>query len=348
MLNQISRRRVLQALSLTMAGSPWLSALADLQGDHNSPKFSYKARIIKTGEIVDIDNDDVGQLIFEGQAKIVEDKSSIVEKFEYFSSLSAPRFMKFENVMKSITPEIEAHFDYFICVNTAVADSSPTNFVPAQFMSVIGRSRKGQNIFERNSSQEIIGITAEAQKFQTDFFETYLENALKQSAEYARRNDIDLNYKNDQLPYALPVSTGLAGSGSILTISGAFQIHFAKTRDHKQSTIGSPMSHAMYIYYRYSSGGRWSGIAVHGTPPSNWKKLGASRASHGCVRTLPYVAKALRSAFFESSSFLSPNLPEFDANSALPKLTGKNISERRPKAVIVLFEGYQRPNIHLG
>lgn len=348
MLNPLSRRRVLQALSLTMAGSPWLSALAEMQSDHNNTKLSYKAQIIETGEIVDIDNDDVGQLILEGKAQIVEDKSSVVEKLEYFSSLAIPRFMKFENVMKSITPEIEAHFDYFICVNTTKADSSPTNFVPAQFMSVIGRQRKGQSIFERNSSQEIVGITNNAQKFQSDFFATHLEEPLKQSSEYARRNDIDLNFQNDQLPYALPVSSGLTGSGSILTISGAFQIHFAKTRAHQQNTIGSPMSHAMYIYYRYASGGRWSGIAVHGTPPGNWKKLGVSRASHGCVRTLPYVAKALRRAFVESSSFLSANLPEFDANSALPKLTGKNISESRPKAVIVLFDGYQRPTIHLG
>lgn len=348
MLNPLSRRRVLQALSLTMTGRSWFSSLADTELDHNDPILGYKAQIIETGDIVDIDNDDVGQLILEGKARIVEDKSSVVKKLEYFSSLAVPRFMKFENVMKSITPEIETHFDYFICVNTAKADSSPTNFVPAQFMSVIGRKRKGESIFERNSSLEIVGITNSAQKFQSEFFVNHLEEPLKQSSEYARRNDIDLNFQNDQLPYALPVSSGSTGAGSILTISGAFQIHFAKTRDHQQNAIGSPMSHAMYIYYRYASGGRWSGIAVHGTPPGNWKRLGVSRASHGCVRTLPYVAKALRRAFVESSSFLSANLPEFDANSALPKLTGKNISESRPKAVIVLFEGYQRPTIHLG
>lgn len=349
MNSNITRRSLIKTLSSLAVGGTsgqWITnAMADeimsLFRDQFTD-FPYRAQILDNDEIVDIDNDEIGELISEGKAKILDNYRPMATR--------SNQFLPLERVLSSISPEVEQYFDYFICINTAQKDVSPTNFVPAQSMTIIGRSATGQKIFERGAhSNEVIGISSTAQKFQSDFFETHLNSAIQQSSEYARRQGIDFQFQRDsQLPYLLPISSGLAASGSILTFSGAFQINWNKTLDHQQSSVNAPMSHAMYIYHRYGRAGRWSGVAVHGTPPSNWNKLGKTRASHGCVRTLPFVAKVLRGAFVSSSSRLATSLPEFDSISVLPKLTGRTISASRPKVIMVIFQGYERPNIYLG
>ncbi|MCB0362169.1 MAG: L,D-transpeptidase [Bdellovibrionales bacterium] len=345
MTQKLSRRQVLRALSLSLAGSPWLLAQADeVLGSSAFGKtgIELKARIIETGEILDVDNDEIYQLILDKKAEPLS--------FFHPSGLSprTSRFMTLEQVLSSITPEIETHFDSFICVNTSQQDSEPTNFLPAQSMTIIGRTHPDESIFERNSSDEIIGITRFAQNFQANFFNRYLDSTIEESLAYARRHSIKFSYRREQLPYILPISSGLSGSGSILTFSGAFQINLSKTIQHQQKSVSSPMSHAMYIAHQYGRGGRWSGVAIHGTPPNNWNKLGKTRASHGCLRTLPFAAKAIRRFFIESTSQMARHLPEFDSTSTLPKLTGKQHRDLRPKVIILLFQGYQRPTIHLG
>lgn len=196
-------------------------------------------------------------------------------------------------------------------------------------------------IFARKEGQ-IIGFTDDALDFQEWFFSHYLQSALDQSTEYTRRHSkVSIHWKQEkQNPFLLPISSGQRGKGSILTFSGVFQLNWDKIQTNYSTSLSAPMSHALYINYRYGQNGTWSGVAIHGTPPGNWSKLGITRASHGCVRTLPYVSEALRGILIDSTQFQARDLPALDPLSPWPRYSGKTLREMRPKALIVIFDGY--------
>lgn len=91
-------------------------------------------------------------------------------------------------------------------------------------------------------------------------------------------------------PYSWPISSGRKhndGSISSPTFAGTYNLDDrlktsnGRTR-HKKGYYSPGMYDAMFVDYHYSSG-RATGVALHGTTPSMYKRLG-SRDSHGCVR----------------------------------------------------------------
>lgn len=88
--------------------------------------------------------------------------------------------------------------------------------------------------------------------------------------------------KGEDPHYSWPVSTGRKYPGD--SRSGPTPIGVFNVDDRRfRPGWGSPgMYNAIYIDLHYSSG-RASGVAIHGTLPGNYKKLGRAD-SHGCVR----------------------------------------------------------------
>jgi hypothetical protein len=87
-----------------------------------------------------------------------------------------------------------------------------------------------------------------------------------------------------QPPFSWLVSTGYKWPGnrkSGPTSLGVFTIDERSGRTQR-GWHSRGMVHVMYIDYHYSSGRR-SGIAFHGTTPSQYRRLGRI-ASHGCIR----------------------------------------------------------------
>ena len=88
--------------------------------------------------------------------------------------------------------------------------------------------------------------------------------------------------KGETPHYSWPVSTGRKYPGD--SRSGPTPVGVFNVDDRRyRPGWGSPgMYNALYIDLHYSSG-RASGVAIHGTLPGNYKKLGRAD-SHGCVR----------------------------------------------------------------
>lgn len=97
--------------------------------------------------------------------------------------------------------------------------------------------------------------------------------------------------------YSWPVSTGRKyndGSRSGPTPLGIFNVDDRSFRHRKG--WGSPgMYNSIYIDLHYS-GGRISGVAMHGTPKAKYKRLGTAD-SHGCIRMEQPNADAIWSMF---------------------------------------------------
>lgn len=222
------------------------------------------------------------------------------------------QFFTFEQLLPFLTPFVESQFDLFIFVNTERQGSS-REFVPYQQVRVIRRSQPGSPLFARDSGNRVTGLSREAE-------------------------DLGL----------IPTSTGIPGDGGILTYSGVFRFNEKKSRSRMgtNESIHAAMSYSMYIDYVYSSG-RESGIALHGTPAANHHLLGRSRASHGCIRVVPGVARQLREMLFHPA-MRSETLPDFDRRSQLPSLDaiqGKAGVRPGVKALFFIFNGYSNPAI---
>jgi len=85
-------------------------------------------------------------------------------------------------------------------------------------------------------------------------------------------------------PYSWPVSTGRKYPGDARsgpTPTGIFNVDDRRFR-HRRGWGSPGMYNSIYIDLHYGSG-RMSGIAMHGTPRSNYRKLGRAD-SHGCIR----------------------------------------------------------------
>lgn len=84
--------------------------------------------------------------------------------------------------------------------------------------------------------------------------------------------------------YSWPVSTGRHYTGNRRSGPTPLGIFNVDERDyrHRKGWGGEGMYNSIYIDLHYS-GGRRSGVAMHGTPRSEYRKLGRAD-SHGCVR----------------------------------------------------------------
>lgn len=117
--------------------------------------------------------------------------------------------------------------------------------------------------------------------------------------------------------YSWPVSTGRKYPGEARsgpTPLGVFNVDDRHFR-HRRGWGAPGMYNSIYIDLHYS-GGRASGVAIHGTTKGRYGRLGTAD-SHGCVRVTQANAEALWALFHgtgkpgESSPLWSESVPRF-------------------------------------
>lgn len=247
-----------------------------------------------------------------------EDVNSLPVHHGYF------HFKKsFEEVAAVITPEVEDAFDLFIFANVSYEKyGSPNDYIPSQRMRIFRKKNADQRIFNRSVSDQIIA-----------------HNPVSNSAAGISDHEPAL----PGLPGEILISSGAKqmGAGYVDTLSGVFRLNHVKSKTNR---FGTGMIHSLYIDLIYNDK-RVSGIAVHGTPKSNYKFLG-QQASHGCVRVHQDVALPLYEYALGESLF-DENLLDFPKTERLP--TGP-LKDPRPgqKVLMVFFYGYDgNPGLEL-
>ena len=221
----------------------------------------------------------------------------------------------FESVTQVITPEVEDSFDVFLFANVSYEKNGSANdLIPSQRMRIYRKKNSGERIFNRNIQGEIIS-----------------SNPVSAAAAGTSDHDPAL----PGFPGEILVSSGASQMGAtyVDTFSGVFRLNAEKSRTNRH---GKGMIHSLYIDLIYPKG-RISGVAVHGTPESNYKYLG-TQASHGCVRihqdiALPLYEYAMGEALFE------PELLDFPRQERLPL---SPLPDPRPgqKVLMIFFYGY--------
>ncbi|MCC6138884.1 MAG: L,D-transpeptidase [Bdellovibrionaceae bacterium] len=219
------------------------------------------------------------------------------------------KFLTFSDVISSLTPYLESQFDTFIIGNTATEGAS-TDLVPFQHVRVLHKKDKTQPLFLRTEGV-VTGI--------------HFNNVESIAG----------------VPDLVPISSGKPGNNGIRTFSGIFRVSTKRSKSHLSTGKEAPMSYAVYIDARYT-GGRESGIAIHGTPTRNHKLLGVSRASHGCLRTLPIIAKEIYTHVM-SPEMWSEELPKFDKFENFPSeevMSGQTGTEPGTRTLFIIFNGH--------
>ncbi|WP_413290861.1 L,D-transpeptidase [Bdellovibrio sp. HCB337] len=265
--------------------------------------------------------------------------------------------LTFEQVITSISPDMENDFDAFIFINSGEGSHKIAQFPRGQRIKYFRRAVPGAPIFERNDNGQITGVQTQL-----------IGNAIQTEAELAPyMNPAYLKRAMDQ--EGILTSTGISGGGGMRTFSGVYRV------GRTEQVHGKGMIYTMFIDYQYmlnqTTAGKVSGIAIHGTPTGNVGRLG-NRASHGCARIEPNLSGVMRSLMFNRS--LSPgmsytegvakfpksgdgwnlqkqDLMDFNRYSQLPSPQEqvKDPSRVRPgyKALIILFDGYSNPGVAL-
>ncbi|MCB0411220.1 MAG: L,D-transpeptidase [Bdellovibrionales bacterium] len=269
----------------------------------------------------------------EGQPSIEQDRI-LLEANDAGEEISIPRdewdsnalksgyfdFKKsFSEVARVITPEVENAFDLFVFVNVSYERyGSPNDFIPSQRLKVFRRAFPGQRVFKRNGQGNIVS------------YDPVYADVLGTSSHQPALPGIDAEMK---------ISSGASqrGKGYVDTFSGVFRVNHKKSLAKR---YGEGMLHSLYVDVLYPKGSS-SGIAVHGTPKSNYGALG-SQASHGCVRTRIDFAKKLYE-FVLSEPMYDVNLLDFNRYERLPPAP---LKDPRPgyKALFVFFYGYNDKN----
>jgi hypothetical protein len=220
-------------------------------------------------------------------------------------SASKNLYLPFRTVASHLTRYLEKQFDVLFLANSATGGAM-SDLVPFQHMLMVERKTRGVGaLFKRGADGHIIGFADTA------------------------------------LVTTFPISSGLAGAHGILTYSGIFRIDREDSLRKHYTSPNAPMSYSMYIDFQYASG-RDAGLAIHGTPPRNYPKLGKQRASEGCLRVRVEDAKLLKEKMMAPELF-KQDLPRFNIPDRLPnkdvRLGG---SGTRPgiSALIITFDGF--------
>lgn len=237
-------------------------------------------------------------------------------KFENYLPQSFFNFKKkFSTVAQVITPEVENAFDLFVFANVAYqTKGSPGDHIPPQHLKIFRKSRPGQIIFNRDTTGNIL-------------------------AEAPVRGDVpgldDHFPAFEGLPGLIPSSSGAShfGSDYVDTFSGVFRINTQKSLTRR---FQDGMFNALYVDIRYPWG-KMSGIAIHGTFKSQYRKLG-QQASHGCIRVKQNVSKALYE-YSMSEALYDPLLLDFNNTQRLPPVPLAN-ARAGQKVLFVFFYGY--------
>jgi len=248
-------------------------------------------------------------------------------------------FHTLENISNFLTPELESSYQTILMVNTARQGSSSNGFIPPQHLLMLKKDQHSQKFFKRNKYGTIIGIEKNIHNI-----DKTLSSKRKNIARYTKKNAGAIKTINGLR--LLPISSGKTGNNGIYTFSGIFQVNEGKSRNknnnlRKNWKSEAPMTNALYIGYFYNNSkgerGRSSGIAIHGTPSYNWGLLGKRRASHGCVRAHPYLAKLIYDQYMTQGKITVPEL-DWDYEKAVSD--NETPFYRRRPTLIIFFNGY--------
>lgn len=232
-------------------------------------------------------------------------------------------FKDFSHIMGRLHQGVEQDTDIFFIVNTAArSNSCGTNLetlnLPPQHLIMVERISRNEPVFRREQGQ-IVGLNMRNVRVfgkSTRALDQYqstpstprdaLNQKLRQDREIFLRNSgmmnpSDLNV-NPVTPF-VPISSGVAGGGKILTYSGLFRVNEERTnsRRNNTNTLADPMQFSIYIDGEYDEG-REAAVALHGTTPNHWSKLGQQRASSGCIRVHTDFSEWARYYLFYRSS----------------------------------------------
>lgn len=266
--------------------------------------------------------------------------------------------LTFENVIANISPDMENEFDAFIFVNSGEGTQKKSLFPRGQRIKYFRRTAPGVPVFERNSSGQIIGINENSLS----------RGALQTEAELASYVS-EAVQKRSMDKDGILTSTGVASGGGMRTFSGIYRL------GRTNQAHGQGMIYTMFIDYQYmldeTTPGKVSGLAIHGTPAGNVRRLG-TRASHGCARIEPTLAGVFRSLAYNRT--LKPGMTYTEGVVKFPQSTDgwnlekqdlmdfsrytqmpspeeqiKNPSRVRPgyKALMIFFDGYANSGVAL-
>lgn len=255
-----------------------------------------------------VDNDELGQLLATNPEQFT---STLVESPLLSHVETRGYFYNAETVLDTLSPYLESQFDTIIIANTATTGSS-ADMIPFQHARILVKNSSELSFFKRDTNGKITGIIEENI--------TTLEG----------------------LPQNVPISSGVAGNGGIRTFSGIFRVNVSRSKSHLKTSPGAGMSYAVYVDASY--GKRASGVAIHGTPKKNHKKLGNVRASHGCLRTFPEYATIIYNHIIKNEAMKSQDAPKFKNLDNLPDgsvQSGGNGTEAGVKALFIIFDGYE-------
>lgn len=265
--------------------------------------------------------------------------------------------MPFEQVMAHLSSDMENDFDVFILINSSEEDTKKDLFPKGQRIKYFRRTAPGVPVFVRDEAGQIIGVNASevGQSIQTESeLATYVNETVQQKAMDSE---------------GILTSTGVPGSGGMKTFSGIYRL------GRTQQAHGKGMIYTMFIDYTYlldpNTVGKNSGLAIHGTPPSNVRHLG-KRASHGCARIEPNLAGVWRSLMLNRTlkpgdphtggivkfpqkedwwNLHKEDLMDFNRHTQVPSPEEqiKLPTKTRPgyKALMILFDGYEKQGTSL-
>jgi lipoprotein-anchoring transpeptidase ErfK/SrfK len=201
-------------------------------------------------------------------------------------------------------------------------------------------------------------INARVVKEMRQFFDLYLYVSKSEKGSWAQRMYVMAKQPDDRLAlvHEWLVSTGKEEMmtnphGEVMntdTPEGFFRLDRSRFfADYTSRQWKAPMPHAMFFDWQIE--GRPSGLAIHGTGPTEEEDLGR-RASKGCIRLAPEDAKRLFQLITENYAGRVPQL-KIDPNTGTQSTNGLmrrdaqgRILTKYGYRVLVVIENYGGPS----
>jgi hypothetical protein len=256
--------------------------------------------------------------------------SGVSEKYSKFLPMTLARpvlqfnyFKDFTHIMSRLHRNVEQDTDVFFIVNTSAARSTcqyraDTLNLPPQHLMMVERISRGAPVFLREG-ERIVGLNLNNVRIfgkSTRVLQNYQVTSMTSQDKMMKklREDRDLFIRESGMmnpvdfrlrpvtPF-VPISSGVPGGSRILTYSGIFRVNEERTnlRRNSTNTLSDPMQFSIYIDGEYNDQ-REAALALHGTTPNHWPKLGQQRASSGCIRVHTDFSEWARYYLFYRSS----------------------------------------------
>lgn len=278
------------------------------------------------------------------------EQSDVAQFLDVFSIQS---FYSFEKVISQLHTSLETETDLIYLVNTSEKENLCQSFsissIPAQHMVMMKRVHAERPLFIRNGQGVITDFNQENLEFVTMSKKDGLVDHYE-TPQIVSPFQFDLTAMT---PY-IPISSGVRGNGGIATFSGVFRLNEVRTNNRRDAKINpkDPMQFPVYINGEYDSG-QESGVALHGTPETNWWSLGKRAASHGCIRLHTNFSKWNMDYLFERGekgelvgrSELVGDVRLWNRKDLFPSTEAKFTKAstgKKMKVLVVLFQGYDQ------